>query len=361
MATECPGSTGHQEHHVPSKPSRAIKPPALPVSTRPDADRRLRQADRIARVLRVLQLIQRPGRWDTAAIAREIECSVRTVYRDLAVLELAGVPWSFDRETASYKVRPDFQFPILNLTDDELLGQATATATSKASGLDVSKGARATTEKLATKAGGKSETILREAQQFTEVLDLKLADHSRHLDVIRTVQWALIQRKQLVGLYESPYEARPVKLALHPYRLCLIKSAWYLIARPTTEDTPRTYRIVRFKSLRMSDHAAAIPADFDLRDYLGNAWGVFRGSESHEVELQFTKDAADVVTETVWHHTQKSRRNADGTVTMTFTVDGLEEIVRWVVGWAGRVRVTEPKALREKVIDQHRKAIDANR
>ena len=45
---------------------------------------------------------------------------------------------------------------------------------------------------------------------------------------------------------------------------------------------------------------------------------------------------------------------------MSFTVDGLEEIVRWVVGWAGRVKVLAPKELRDNVIDQHRKAIAIN-
>ena len=331
-----------------------------PNGKKPDAERRLRQADRLARVLRVLQLIQGRGRWDTKAIAQEIECSERTVYRDLAVLELAGVPWTYEKESSSYRVRPDYQFPILNLTDEELLGQATAASATKAPGLDVNLGAKPASEKLAAKANDKSEQILLEAQRFTEVLDLKLADHSRHRDFIRTVQWALIQKKQVTGQYQSPYEDKPVKLTLHPYRLCLVKSAWYLIGRTLQESLPRTYRIVRFKTLRMLDEPAIIPDDFSLKAYFGNAWSVYRGEQSHHVELLFSKDAAEVVTETVWHHTQKVQRNSDGTVTITFTVDGLNEIVRWVLGWAGRVKVIQPQELRQLVLDQHRQAIQIN-
>ena len=331
-----------------------------PNGKKPDAERRLRQADRLARVLRVLQLIQGRGRWDTKAIAQEIECSERTVYRDLAVLELAGVPWTYEKESSSYRVRPDYQFPILNLTDEELLGQATAASATKAPGLDVNLGAKPASEKLAAKANDKSEQILLEAQRFTEVLDLKLADHSRHRDFIRTVQWALIQKKQVTGQYQSPYEDKPVKLTLHPYRLCLVKSAWYLIGRTLQESLPRTYRIVRFKTLRMLDEPAIIPDDFSLKAYFGNAWSVYRGEQSHHVELLFSKDAAEVVTETVWHHTQKVQRNSDGTVTITFTVDGLNEIVRWVLGWAGRVKVIQPQELRQLVLSQHRQAIQIN-
>jgi predicted DNA-binding transcriptional regulator YafY len=342
------------------KPVDERAPKALLVATRSEAERRLRQADRMGRVLRLLQLIQRRGRWDAEAIARELECSVRTVFRDLTALELAGVPWAFDKVTGGYRVHPDYQFPVLQLTDEELLGQATATAATKAAGLDVTRGAGPTSEKLATGSGKKAEEVLREAQRFTEVLDLKLADHGRHFDSIRTVQWALLTRRQVTGQYESPYEAKPLRLTLHPYRLCLIKSAWYLIAKTAGEPAPRTYRIIRFKSLRMTDRPAVIPRAFNLRDYLGNAWSVFRGKESHDVELRFAKEAADVVTETVWHHTQKTKWNADGTVTMTFTVDGLDEIVRWIVGWAGRVKVIAPAELRQKVVELHRKAIAAN-
>ena len=66
--------------------------PSLEKKDRPDRDRRVRQADRLARVLRVLELIQSRGRWTTKAIADEIECSERTVYRDLDVLKFAGIP-----------------------------------------------------------------------------------------------------------------------------------------------------------------------------------------------------------------------------------------------------------------------------
>src|SRR5262245_27622388 len=99
-------------------------PPQKDKVRRRDPERRLRQAERLARVLRVLQLIQGRGRYDAAALAAEQECSVRTVFRDLTVLELAGVPWYFDNEQDCYRVQPDFRFPPLNLSDEELLGQA---------------------------------------------------------------------------------------------------------------------------------------------------------------------------------------------------------------------------------------------
>lgn len=271
--------------------------------TTTDADRRVRQADRLARILRVLQLIQSRGSWTVGAISDELECSERTVYRDLTVLEFAGVPLDTDSRDQSIRVRPDYRFPVLNLSDDELIGQSTATAITQAPNLNVNAGAKPTTEKIAA-SNPETEELLTEAAQLTHVLDLKLADHSQHHETIRTVQWALLERKQLTGHYRSPYEPKPLRLTLHPYRLCLVKAAWYLIARPTDEEQPITLRIARFKSLRTIDVPATIPDDFDLQEYFANAWSVYRGDESYDVELLFTADAADIVTETIWHHTQ---------------------------------------------------------
>jgi predicted DNA-binding transcriptional regulator YafY len=193
------------------------------------------------------------------------------------------------------------------------------------------------------------------------VMDLKLADHSRHHEMIRTIQWALIKKRQVTGQYETPYQEKPIKLTLHPYRLCFAGQAWYLIARPADETQPKTYRIARFQSLRMIDLTAQTPANFDVDKYFQNAWSVFRGKESYDVEIEFSKEAANLVTETHWHKTQEVKRHSDGGVTLSFRVDGLDEILWWVLGWSGRAKVIKPHKLREMVIEKLQHALEMYR
>ena len=317
---------------------------------RPDRDRRVRQADRLARVLRVLELIQSRGRWTTKAIADEIECSERTVYRDLDVLRFAGIPYYREGDQQFVRVRPDFRFPVMTLTEDEVLGLSLATVMTKAPGLDVTTGASPTTLKLAAVSKEETQELIDDALRLVTVLDLKLADHSQHHEAIKSVQLALVQRKQITGHYESPYESSPVKLKLHPYHLCLIKNAWYVIGKTAGEAAPRTYRIARVKALRMIDESAIIPEDFDLREYFGNAWAVYRGDKTYDVEVWFTPDAGKIVTETVWHHTQRLTRQKDGSITLNFQVDGLEEITNWILSWTGRCKIVQPPELRSRVV-----------
>jgi len=183
---------------------------------RTDVERRLKQAARLARVLRILQMLSGRARWNVKDMAAELECSERTIHRDLVALGMAGIHAEFDKEANCYRIDPSFRFPVLNLTEEELLGQAVATAATQATGLKIGAGARPTTQKLAEASSEDAAQILADAEKLVTVLDLKLADHSRHLEIIRTVQWALLKKKQVNGTYQTPYAEKPVTLRLHP-------------------------------------------------------------------------------------------------------------------------------------------------
>ena len=88
--------------------------------------------------------------------------------------------------------------------------------------------------------------------------------------------------------------------------------------------------------------------------------GVIKNAVARNAAIRYTREAAVLVTETTWHHTQKVRRHKDGTATLTFLIDGLDEILWWVLGWSGRVCVVKPPELREMVVGQLRKALELN-
>lgn len=83
---------------------------------RTDAERRSRQCARFARLIRIARLVTGSGRWGPEDLAREIECSVRTVYRDVEILSAAGIPITFDKPTRAYRVQPGFRFSKLDPT-----------------------------------------------------------------------------------------------------------------------------------------------------------------------------------------------------------------------------------------------------
>lgn len=301
-------------------------------------------------------------------LAAELEFHPRTIRRDLRALASAGYECDFDKLRRTYQLQPRCKFPwsIVRLSEDELMGQVLAGAVASAPGMEPARGASRINSVLTaqlTAEVAKSQNavrILTDADRLISVVNLSLADHSRSQEVMRTAQEALLANRQVVGAYGSPHKAKPIKLRLHPYRLCLVKQAWYLIARPVDEEQPKTYRIARFKSLQIGDEPASVPDDFDLRDYFGNAWAAYRGERTYDVEIEFSAEAAPLVLETIWHSTQDVKQHRDGRVTLTFKVDGLDEIVHWVLGWSGRAKVIRPIELREFVVGQLQAALKLN-
>jgi predicted DNA-binding transcriptional regulator YafY len=81
---------------------------------RPDAERRVRQCAKFARLIRLARLVLGNGRWGPEDLAKELECSTRTVFRDIDTLVAAGIPVWFDKGNQAYCVRPGFRFSKLD-------------------------------------------------------------------------------------------------------------------------------------------------------------------------------------------------------------------------------------------------------
>ena len=97
-----------------------------------------------------------------------------------------GFPGTTTPTTAATTSGRASSFPVVNLTPDELLGQAAATAVAKAAGLDAGADARPATRKIAAVSSQEVADLLADAEAVMDVLNLKLADHSRHQEMIRT-------------------------------------------------------------------------------------------------------------------------------------------------------------------------------
>lgn len=101
---------------------------------------------------------------------------------------MAGVGYQFNEHERCYRLLTQVRFPVINLTPDELLDQATASLIASAKGVAAAGGSRETTHKLGAKSSTEQAQILSNAQQLRAVLDLKLLEHERHGEILRTLQ-----------------------------------------------------------------------------------------------------------------------------------------------------------------------------
>jgi len=101
-----------------------------------------------------------------------------------------------------------------------------------------------------------------------------------------------------------------------------------------------------------TEHRFLIPEHYSLADHFGQAWRMIPGDRRrHRVRLRFAPEVADTVTEAIWHRTQQEQPHDDGGVTLSFEIDGLDEIVFWVLGYGPHCIVEEPSELRDRVVE----------
>ena len=103
-----------------------------------------------------------------------------------------------------------------------------------------------------------------------------------------------------------------------------------------------------------------MPAGFHLDAYLGDSWGIMRGAAgpTERVELLFEPEAGCWVAEEHWHKSQQSKTLPDGRVRVTFHVGITPEMVSWLLYYGARVQVVAPEWLRERVAEEHRRAVE---
>ena len=82
------------------------------------------RVSRIYRILRLITILQSGRSYSVDELAAELEVSRRTIFRDLNMLEMAHIPYYFDRERGTYRINNHFFLPPVNLTLDEALAVA---------------------------------------------------------------------------------------------------------------------------------------------------------------------------------------------------------------------------------------------
>jgi proteasome accessory factor B len=291
------------------------------------------------------------GRTYTAGeLAREMEVSRRTIFRDLNMLELAGIPYYHDPDSGGYKISQHFFLPPINFTLTEAL--AMLMLTGRLRGAD-----RLPLFSQTTRAAMKLESVLSPVirQHIGGVLDQvsvslgALAGHKGLDETFDRLTSAIVGRRICRMVYLSFHEQKQIATFIHPLRLVFLTRAWYLLAYSAMHRQVRTFKLGRMRKLTVTDKTFSWPKDVDLDKHFASAWSMIPEGKSYDVHLRFAPKVAGNVAEVQWHPAQRVRWNDDGSIDYRVRVNGLGELSWWVLGYGDQVEVLKPRPLRDRV------------
>jgi predicted DNA-binding transcriptional regulator YafY len=324
-----------------------------------DDEPRSGKRDRLARITRVVSLLRaHPDGMAISDIARRINVSVRTVYRDLTAIEgeIGIKAWAAD---GRWGLVADEFLPPLKLTQDEAMAVVLSA-------------------RLMVRYADKYDPDLGSAfEKLGEVLPRALGEHvSRTLDVLSrhprderfsrhvhllTKAWA---ERRIVALEYDPAkygpESAPRSARVRPYLIepSLQTHALYLVGFDETRDAIRTFKIERIRDLSLTPDSFEPPTSGLVEGMFSRAWDIIADQDPVEVVIRFAPSVAARVQEARWHPSQRVEEAPDGSLVWRATVAGTIEVRLWALQWGDQAEVLEPASLRDDVAATHRRAAE---
>jgi predicted DNA-binding transcriptional regulator YafY len=309
--------------------------------------------DRIQRLLRLVELLQSGRSLNSSQLAEICKVSRRTVFRDIGTLRGSGIAVNYDEDRRTYTMPSSMLLPAANFTLQETLSLLLVSYElgDERKGIPFQAAARAAALKL---LGNLPRQMRERLSQRTEAISVRLDPHSDPKEaapIFQLLTQAIAERRPLRIQYKSLTEWNDITTALSPYRILFSRRNWYVIGRSSVHRSVRTFNVGRIKSAEPIGGQFRIPQRFSLDRYLGNAWHLIRDKGRHRVVVRFEKQVASNVAEVNWHKTQSLRWNDDGTLDFRATVDGLGEIVWWILGYGRQAEVLHPPELRAMIAE----------
>lgn len=135
-----------------------------------------------------------------------------------------------------------------------------------------------------------------------------------------------------------------------PYGL-LFGPRYYLVARVMSQTMPVLFRLDRIERLELIGEYGAPPPEFDLEAYAARSFGVFQ-EDPEDIVLRFDKTAARDARAYLFHPTQTTTEEHDGSLIVRFRAGGMLQLAQHLMTWGPTVTVLASDRLRDILQDE---------
>jgi CRISPR-associated endonuclease/helicase Cas3 len=200
-----------------------------------------------------------------------------------------------------------------------------------------------------------AKRISRHVLQSAEVMEEAAQRHDPvYLQALEKLTQAWAEQRK-VQIWHRKESSEPVTMHIYsPYFIepYAVGQTTFVIGYSDTRKAVRTFKIERIERVELTHEAYEIPADFDPRSLLADAWGIwYTEAEPVAVVLKFHPRVIQRVKETRWHRSQELEDLADGYLLWKGKVAEPREMLNWIRGWGADCEVLEPDILRDAVMD----------
>lgn len=232
------------------------------------------KADRLISILMLLKVHKQLTAKD---LAKRLEVSVRTIYRDIESLSSLGIPIFTDRGTnGGIKLLGDYKTSLSGLNKDELYSLFIPTGDKVLDDLGIGKLKDSTMIKLLGDSSTYQINEIKNIQDYIFIDMYTWGENPLKVDtaILSILKEGIWNSKVLNIAYRKINETKNV--LLNPLGLVCKRGIWYLIGE--NNDIIKTYKVSNIESALLTDILFDRPKDFNLEKYWKSSTSNFKSS-----------------------------------------------------------------------------------
>lgn len=273
-------------------------------------------------------------------LADRFGISLRTVYRDVRALEVAGVP--IGAEAGIGYFLENYHLPPVQLTNAEASALLFG-------GKLIEKWTDPALQREAESALFKIKSVLKRPEQD------HLADLDARVRIFRTptapalstgllplLQRAVVEQNVMRLSYFSSYNAADTERDVEPLGLFQYGQGWHLIGYCRLRQDYRDFRVERIRHADPTNESFKRRPDFSLEAYVGH---LYLGENLTECVVVVDNSVVRFLIEVKYAFGFQSEEAVGEGVRMVFRTLSVEAFGRWLLSYTDSVRVESPPAL----------------
>lgn len=282
-------------------------------------------------------------------IAREFSVGLRTVYRDIRTLEMAGIPL-LSVAGKGYSLAEGYKLPPVMFTREEVTALLTAEKLlGRLADESLGKSYRLAMAKIRSVLKESEKEFLEGVESSIEILSSRAQRyHPLVIDPLQTIIAAISARQVLVMDYLPAYAGQSSLRDIEPVGIFYLDSFWHLIAWCRLRNDYRDFRFDRMQQLKQKDETFTHKHP-PLSQFITK---LYPEAPLIPIRIKLRKSAHRYLGEQKYYQGLVEERYDGDWVEMEFMSGSLVNFAYWFLSFADFAHVISPPALKDHLLER---------
>ncbi|MCU0847745.1 MAG: YafY family transcriptional regulator [Spirochaetes bacterium] len=304
---------------------------------------------RLDRMLSIIVMLLNKDRISAKDLSEKFEVSVRTIYRDIESINLAGIPIvSYQGNSGGFGIMENYRLDrqVLTLKDMTSILSALKGISPTLENRELD-GAIEKIASLLPRGGGSLNTDFGEQM----VIDILPWGYRKRQKKILHLVNESIRDRMLIGFLYRNSAGKSVRRKIEPMTLIFKGYAWYLFAFCRLKNDYRLFRLSRISGIEViPEHFSRRSASY--KDYMKDGEP---DREKVDLTLEFTPEARFMVEDYFDEESIEVKDDGRMTVKASFIED--EWVYSLLLSYGEKVRVVAPERIRKALGEKAKKIL----